>query len=375
MSPASRRKTLVYKGMLLTEQVDEVFPRPEAPAMESALALVHSRFSHEHLPELGPRAPRTATRAQRRDQHPPRQHQLDARPQALFESELFGDDIKKILPDHQPERLSDSAMFDNTLELLVLAGRPLPHAMMMMIPEPWSNHESMDDARRAFYQYHSCLMEPWDGPAAIAFTDGARSAPSSTATACAPRATTSRRTASSSWRPRPACSTSRPRTSSARAASSPGRMFLVDTAQGRIIEDEEIKRRSPRAPYRQWLNEHLVHLERPARGPPRCRARPRHAAAAPDRLRLHLRGRAHPDHPDGPRRRRGHRLHGQRRARSPCSPTSRACSTTTSSSSSPRSRTRRSTRSARRSSPPPRRASAPRATCSTRSPRPAAASS
>jgi glutamate synthase domain-containing protein 1 len=80
-------------------------------------------------------------------------------------------------------------MFDNTLELLVLAGRSLPHAMMMMIPEPWSNHESMDDERKAFYEYHSCLMEPWDGPASIAFTDGTRSARSSTATACVPPAT------------------------------------------------------------------------------------------------------------------------------------------------------------------------------------------
>ena len=79
--------------------------------------------------------------------------------------------MQKILPIINPNG-SDSAMFDNTLELLVLAGRSLPHAMMMMIPEPWSNHESMDDAKRAFYQYHSCLMEPWDGPASIAFTDG-----------------------------------------------------------------------------------------------------------------------------------------------------------------------------------------------------------
>ena len=91
--------------------------------------------------------------------------------QSMFESDAFGKDIKKIFPIINPSG-SDSAMFDNCLELLVLAGRPLAHAMMMMIPEPWANHESMSDERKAFYEYHSCLMEPWDGPASVAFTDG-----------------------------------------------------------------------------------------------------------------------------------------------------------------------------------------------------------
>ena len=93
--------------------------------------------------------------------------------ESLFESKLFGDDLAKILPVVDTDG-SDSAMFDNVLELLVLAGRSLPHAMMMMIPEPWAGHESMNEKKRAFYEYHSCLMEPWDGPASIAFTDGVR---------------------------------------------------------------------------------------------------------------------------------------------------------------------------------------------------------
>ena len=91
--------------------------------------------------------------------------------QAQFASELFGDDLQKMLPIINDEG-SDSAMFDNCLEFLVLSGRSLPHAMMMMIPEPWSNHESMSAEKKAFYQFHSCLMEPWDGPASIGFTDG-----------------------------------------------------------------------------------------------------------------------------------------------------------------------------------------------------------
>ena len=93
--------------------------------------------------------------------------------QANFQSELFGDDIKKILPVINTDG-SDSSMFDNCVELLLLAGRDLPHAMMMMIPEPWENHESMSPEKHAFYEYHSCLMEPWDGPASVAFTDGIR---------------------------------------------------------------------------------------------------------------------------------------------------------------------------------------------------------
>jgi glutamate synthase (NADPH/NADH) large chain len=182
-------KTLVYKGMLLTEQVDQYFPDLKHPAMETALALVHSRFSTNTFPSWERAHPyRYIAHNGEINTLRGNINWMHAR-QALFSSELFGDDIKKILPIINPNG-SDSAMFDNTLELLVLAGRSLPHAMMMMIPEPWSNHESMDDARRAFYQYHSCLMEPWDGPASIAFTDGRQIGACSTATACAPRATT-----------------------------------------------------------------------------------------------------------------------------------------------------------------------------------------
>ena len=93
--------------------------------------------------------------------------------QSMFRSALFGDDLKKVLPVIDTDG-SDSAMFDNVLELLHLSGRTLPHAMMMMVPEPWSRHESMSPEQKAFYEYHSCLMEPWDGPASIAFTDGVR---------------------------------------------------------------------------------------------------------------------------------------------------------------------------------------------------------
>jgi glutamate synthase (NADPH/NADH) large chain len=253
-------KTLVYKGMLTTEQVDQYFPDLRHPAMESALALVHSRFSTNTFPSWERAHPyRYLAHNGEINTLRGNMNWMHAR-QALFSSELFGDDIKKILPIINPNG-SDSSMFDNTLELLVLAGRPLAHAMMMMIPEPWSNHESMDDDRRAFYQYHSCLMEPWDGPASIAFTDGSQIG-----------AVLDR----NGLRPSRYYVTKDGLVIMASEAGvldipsdqivqkgrlQPGRMFLVDTVQGRIIEDEEIKRAvSTALPYRQWLNQHLVHL-------------------------------------------------------------------------------------------------------------------
>ena len=157
--------------MLLTEQLAEYYPDLSHPALESALALVHSRFSTNTFPSWNRAHP------YRYLAHNGEINTLRGNinwmhaAQSNFASELFGDDIKKIVPVINTDG-SDSAMFDNCLELLVMAGRELPHAMMMMIPEPWENHESMNPERRAFYEYHSCLMEPWDGPASIAFTDG-----------------------------------------------------------------------------------------------------------------------------------------------------------------------------------------------------------
>ncbi|HWK52355.1 MAG TPA: hypothetical protein VNR40_20815, partial [Steroidobacter sp.] len=164
-------KTLVYKGMLLTEQLGPYFPDLQDPTMETAIALVHSRFSTNTFPSWDRAHPyRYVAHNGEINTVRGNANWMHAR-EALFQAEAFGDDMEQILPIINPNG-SDSAMFDNTLELLVLAGRSLPHAMMMMIPEPWSNHQTMDDSKRAFYQYHSSLMEPWDGPAAIAFTDG-----------------------------------------------------------------------------------------------------------------------------------------------------------------------------------------------------------
>ena len=253
-------KTLVYKGMLLTTQLADYFPDLANPAMETALAIVHSRFSTNTFPSWERAHPyRYIAHNGEINTLRGNINWMHAR-EALFECEAFGDDIKKILPIINPHG-SDSSMFDNTLELLVLAGRPLAHAMMMMIPEPWSNHETMADDRRAFYQYHSCLLEPWDGPAAIAFTDGKQIGAILDRNGLRPSRYYVTRdglvvvASEVGVLDFPAADIVQ------KGRIQPGRMFLVDTEQGRIIPDEEIKQDICNArPYREWLNQHLVHL-------------------------------------------------------------------------------------------------------------------
>jgi glutamate synthase (ferredoxin) len=246
--------------MLTTDQVDQYFPELKDPRMESALALVHSRFSTNTFPSWERAHPyRYLAHNGEINTLRGNMNWMHAR-QALFASELFGEDIRKILPIINPNG-SDSAMFDNTLELLVLAGRPLAHAMMMMIPEPWSYHESMDDERRAFYQFHSCLMEPWDGPASVAFTDGRQIGAILDRNGLRPSRFYVTKDGLVIMASEAGVLDIPPDQVVRKGRLQPGRMFLVDTAEGRIIEDEEIKREICRAhPYREWLNQHLVHL-------------------------------------------------------------------------------------------------------------------
>ncbi len=166
-------RTIIYKGMLMSEQLEEFYPELKDPAMESALGLVHSRFSTNTFPSWERSHPnRYMAHNGEINTLRGNVNWMHAR-QAMCESEFFGLDIKKALPVICEDG-SDSAMFDNVLEFLTLSGRSLPHAVMMMIPEPWSNHESMSDEKKAFYEFHASLMEPWDGPASIAFTDGVK---------------------------------------------------------------------------------------------------------------------------------------------------------------------------------------------------------
>ena len=163
--------TLIYKGMLTARQLAPMFPDLSDPSLESCLALVHQRFSTNTFPSW-PLAHPYRYVAHNGEINTLRGNinWMRAR-EGLLESDLFGDDLKKVLPVIR-EGGSDTATFDNVLELLMMTGRSLPHAILMMIPEPWSGNDTMDADRKAFYEYHSSLMEPWDGPASIAFTDG-----------------------------------------------------------------------------------------------------------------------------------------------------------------------------------------------------------
>ncbi|HXP59460.1 MAG TPA: glutamate synthase large subunit [Dongiaceae bacterium] len=253
-------KTVIYKGMLLTTQLQEYYPDLLHPAMESALALVHSRFSTNTFPSWN-RAHPYRYLAHNGEINTLRGNinWMHAR-QAMFESDLFGDDIRKLLPVICTDG-SDSAMFDNCLELLVLSGRSLPHAMMMMIPEPWTKHESMSPEKKAFYEYHSCLMEPWDGPASIAFTDGQKIGAVLDRNGLRP----SRYYVTKDDLVVMASEVGVLDIPAERILQKdrlqPGRIFLIDTEEGRIVADEELKQKIASAqPYRLWLDQNLVRL-------------------------------------------------------------------------------------------------------------------
>ncbi|MBI2166970.1 MAG: glutamate synthase large subunit [Candidatus Omnitrophica bacterium] len=255
-------KTIVYKGMLMSAQVVPFYRELEDPAVETALALVHSRFSTNTFPSWDRAHPyRYIAHNGEINTLRGNLNWMHAR-QALCETELFGDDIKKLLPVILPDG-SDSAMFDNCLEFLVLAGRPLPHAVMMMIPEPWSNHESMSDEKKAFYEFHSSLMEPWDGPASIAFTDGVKIGAVLDRNGLRPSRYYVTKDGLVIMASEVGVLDVPPERVLQKGRLQPGRMFLIDTEEGRIVADEELKHKiSSAEPYRLWLNDNLVSLEK-----------------------------------------------------------------------------------------------------------------
>jgi glutamate synthase domain-containing protein 1 len=169
--PSLSSRTIVYKGLLLAPQIAKFYQELSDPDLMSALCLVHQRFSTNTFPTWQLAHPfRYVAHNGEINTVKGNVNWMHAR-EKILRSELFGDDLKKVFPVIQP-RGSDSACFDNALELLVQSGRSLPHAMAMLIPEAWDGHPYMDERKKAFYEYHCSLMEPWDGPAAIAFTDG-----------------------------------------------------------------------------------------------------------------------------------------------------------------------------------------------------------
>lgn len=253
-------RTLVYKGMLMPVQVGQYYPDLADPDMESALALVHSRFSTNTFPSWERSHPyRYIAHNGEINTLRGNINWMYAR-QSLFDSELFGDDLKKILPVIDLEG-SDSAIFDNALELLVLSGRSLPHAMMMMIPEPWTGHESMSDEKKAFYEYHSCLMEPWDGPASIAFTDGTTIGAVLDRNGLRPSRYYVTKDDLVIMASEAGVLPVEPERVAYKGRLQPGRMFLVNMAEGRIVTDEEVKNKIVTAhPYREWIDQNMVEL-------------------------------------------------------------------------------------------------------------------
>src|SRR5450432_3960059 len=251
-------RTLTYKGMLNPDQMRDFFPDLADERVESALAIVHSRFSTNTFPSWQRAQPyRLIAHNGEINTLRGNVNWMHAR-ESMFASKLFGDDLAKCIPVIDTEG-SDSGMFDNAFELLVLAGRSLPHALMMMIPEPWSNHESMSQARKDFYEFHGCLMEPWDGPASVAFTDGVRIGATLDRNGLRPSRYYVTKDDLVVMASEVGVLDIPPERIVSKGRLQPGRMFLVDTSEGRIIADDEIKQKIAEAePYGLWLKENIV---------------------------------------------------------------------------------------------------------------------
>ncbi len=248
--------TMVYKGMLMPAQVTEYYPDLDSQRFQSALAMVHSRFSTNTFPEWSLAQPfRFLCHNGEINTLRGNINQMHAA-EVMFRSDRFGADTRKLVPVIR-EGGSDSMALDNALELLYYTGRSLPHAMMMLVPEAWERAEEMADEKRAFYQYHSNLMDPWDGPATIPFTDGRYAGALLDRNGLRP----SRYTISKDGYVVLASETGVGEIAESnvlrKGRLKPGRMFLIDLEERRIIDDEEIKMRiCSRAPYRVWLTEH-----------------------------------------------------------------------------------------------------------------------
>ncbi|PSR23330.1 MAG: glutamate synthase large subunit [Sulfobacillus acidophilus] len=260
-------RTIVYKGMFTSNQVRAFYADLTDSRLESAFAVVHSRFSTNTFPSWERAHPyRFVVHNGEINTLRGNINWMRAR-ESLLESELFGDDLVKLRPILDEDG-SDTAIFDNALEFLVHAGRSLPHAAMMMIPEPWSHHETMSATKKAFYQYHSCLMEPWDGPAAMVMTDGKQIAAILDRNGLRPARYYVTRDDRIILASEAGVLDIPPAEVVLKDRLRPGRMLLVDLEEQRIIGDEEIKERvAQEHPYGQWLARHLIHLDDVAEPP------------------------------------------------------------------------------------------------------------
>src|SRR5437763_1873400 len=273
--PSFSSRTMVYKGMLTAPQLPRYFTDLRDPRVASRLALVHSRFSTNTFPswELA---------------HPYRMiahngevntlrgniNWMRARESQLA-SELFGDDLEKVVPVVR-EDASDSAIFDNVLELLVLSGRSIPHAVMMMVPEAYRTRKDLDPDVKGFYDFHSCLMEPWDGPAAVVFTDGRVAGAVLDRNGLRPGRWIQDNEGYVVLASETGVMTVAPEHIQRKGRLAPGKLFLIDLEASRIVDDEDVKRRISRGkPYGEWYERSVVHIDDlPERGPRSPRIEP-----------------------------------------------------------------------------------------------------
>jgi glutamate synthase (NADPH/NADH) large chain len=259
--PSLSCRTIVYKGLLLASQITNFYRELADPDVVSALCLVHQRFSTNTFPSWQRAHPyRYVAHNGEINTLRGNVNWMQAR-QSLLESPLFGEDIKKLHPIITPDG-SDSANFDNAVELLLQAGRSLPHVMAMLIPEAWSGNPHMKPEKRAFYEYHACLMEPWDGPAAITFTDGRVVGATLDRNGLRPGRYVVTHDDLVVMASEAGVLDIAPEQVKSKGRLQPGKMFLVDTVEGRIISDKEIKKTlAARRPYADWVRDNQITID------------------------------------------------------------------------------------------------------------------
>ncbi len=259
--PSFSSRTIVYKGMLTAPQLPRYFPDLRDPRVATRLALVHSRFSTNTFPSWELAHPfRMIAHNGEVNTLRGNINWMRARESQLA-SELFGEDLRKVIPVLQ-ERASDSATFDNVLELLVLGGRSIPHAVMMMIPDAYRTRKDLDPDVKGFYDFHSCLMEPWDGPAAVVFTDGRVAGAVLDRNGLRPGRWIQDKDGYVVLASETGVITVAPEDIQRKGRLSPGKVFLLDLEEGKIVDDEEVKRRvARRKPYADWYDRSVVHID------------------------------------------------------------------------------------------------------------------
>ena len=260
--PSLSSKVMIYKGMLAPDQVERYFIDLKDPNMKSAIALVHSRFSTNTFPTWDLAQPfRFLAHNGEINTVKGNRTWMTAR-ESIMKSDLFGDELEKLFPIIEPDK-SDSASFDNALEFLVQTGKTLPHALSMLIPESWNDKNPIPPSLKAFYEYHSTFMEPWDGPASIVFSDGRFIGGTLDRNGLRPSRFIITKDDVMVMGSEVGVQVFPAEKIREKGRLRPGKILLVDTKMGIIVPDEEVKRQlTKRAPYAQWLKENRIELEK-----------------------------------------------------------------------------------------------------------------